>query len=437
MANQKITATRTDKRWTEGSVAPCFSWSTTTTNSTKVSDDFGRTVHHEEECPNWRHLIAQGLNATTSFRASESQLTYSPGFVQMRKICQVTQRYAYRSWSGFSTQNDLIWERPVSPSQSIDSTADNAALMYAISNARARQSAFSGSTFLAELRDVIRSIRNPVRSIRAQLDTYRSRARRAAQQAAGRRTLPTTREAFAQLERENARASRAVQRALSDTYLEFQFGWIPLATDASKAYQAGLRLKYRQPLARFSGESSNDVLFSRNTVNTPFQGFNIADTQETVKRSGVRYYGAVKCEVDSPLVSTFEEFGLVTKDFVPAVWEAIPYSFLIDYFSNAGEVISALSFPRSDLAWMSRVYRNVVEKRLASSTCWQTLAFPPVGSYEELEAFYPMSVEWSYKYVSRGKYGGSTVPMLQWEIPGAKNWRRYLNIAALAHLKAL
>jgi hypothetical protein len=128
-----------------------------------------------------------------------------------------------------------------------------------------------------------------------------------------------------------------------------------------------------------------------------------------------------------------EEAGLRFRDFVPALWEWIPYSFLVDYFTNIGDIIEAASFPKSDLAWCARTYRNTAVRDGSRMTCRVTSsnAYPLTG-YTRLDAFYPSSIIIRRKYVSRAAFVGSFVPSFQIEIPGSRGFKKYLNIGALA-----
>jgi hypothetical protein len=142
---------------------------------------------------------------------------------------------------------------------------------------------------------------------------------------------------------------------------------------------------------------------------------------------------------DPPLGQATEEMGVRARDFLPAVWEAIPYSFLIDYFTNIGDIIEAVSFPLTGIAWGSITFRNhsirSVE-RVAVDPDALGVVFPQDGS-NKVFSFKPFFVEWDRKYVDRAVWNGSYIPSFRFEIPGTKNWKKYFNIAALARLRTL
>lgn len=431
----------TRQRWNAGySLASCFSWpQNEVTRFVVTAGGVGDIVYTSGKLPGWRYRIAHGLNATTLFQAEYCSVEHTPGSVYLGKWCPGIGRFGHYQFDGDLFQGDSkVWDRPPAASTVIDPKIRDEALQRAIRDARGKQSHFRGGNFLAEIADTLRGFRNPAKGFRDLLGVYHRNARKRVKRAVGRRAIPVSQQDFRRLERDAPDVSRAAQRALSDTWLEHNFGWAPLLSDAASAYQALRRLSAKVPLERFFGRSSGDgtptyVTGSRNLEITPMDF-----TVRTVTRSDVTYYGAVKVEVDSPTGSAIEEMGVRARDFLPAVWEAIPYSFLIDYFSNVGDVIEAVSFPRSDLAWVSQTYRNhsIRSTEQVAVRYYESPGYPSANS-NKVWYFKPPRVEWDRKYVSRSVYTGSLVPSLRLEIPGPKNWKKWLNIAALARMRTL
>lgn len=430
----------TRQRWADGPIS-CFGWPTSleVTPVVLLTDPVGDTVYTDKKMPNWRYRISRGLNATTDFAAEYCTLEYKPGHVFIGKWCPSSNRFGWYQYDGDLFQSHTsIWDRPSAPSTVIQAKTRDEALGRAISDARSKQSHFRGGNFVAELADTIRGLRNPAKGFRELLDTYHRNARKRVKRAVGRRSLPRTQADFRRLEKDAPNVGRAAQKALSDTWLEHNFGWAPLLSDAVDAYKAIRALSARTPLARFSGFSSNDdpptyVHQTRNLEVTP-----IFFTARTQLKYDVRFYGAVKVECDAPpSAQAVEEMGVQAQDFIPAVWEAIPYSFLVDYFTNVGNIIEAVSFPRSDLAWISQTYRNHSMRSTERVAIGASSTVFPAANSNKTFAFQPPRVEWDRKYVNRSVYSGSLVPRLRFEIPGSKNWRKWLNIAALARMRTL
>lgn len=428
------------QKWRDGSVSGCFVWpSNEVTEAFLNTDDEGQVVITSKKLSNWRYRVAHGINATTQFIAKDDVLTYTPGHIFLGKWCPSQNRFGYYQCDGdLFIGHTIVWQKPADAATTADAKTLDEALVRAIKDARGKQTHFRGGNFLAELRDTIRGLRNPAKGFRDLLDTYRRNARKRVKRATGRRTPPVSQEDFRRLERDAPDVARAAQRALSDTWLEHNFGWQPLLSDAVDAYKALRALSARVPLERFYGQSSRETTpsYATNTRNHDISPMRF--TVRTLSRYSVRIYGAVKVETNAPPSGqAIEEMGVRARDFLPAVWEAIPYSFLVDYFTNIGDVVEAVSFPRSDLAWVARTIRN------HSIRSTELVAVPGTsGSYPNLNSnkvfsFTAPRVEWDLKYVNRATYSGSFVPSIRFEIPGSRNWKKYFNIAALARLRTL
>jgi len=60
--------------------------------------------------------------------------------------------------------------------------------------------------------------------------------------------------------------------------------------------------------------------------------------------------------------------GFRLDEFVPALYEVTPWSWLIDYFSNVGGLLAASTVDTSDIAWISRtVSRRSLDDRSVTS----------------------------------------------------------------------
>jgi hypothetical protein len=428
-----------EHRFRTGSVAACFSWpSNTTTIGTATTSAFGEDVLVSQRQSNWKTLVSRGISATTRFVAEQRLFTYTPGYFSFRMLCKPTNNYAYHEEEGNLSQSlSTILDLPSSPSSTISQSALAQAIQGAWRDARQKQGAFKGSTFMAELRDTIRGIRNPARGMRRGIDDYHKAARRNARRANNGRSLPRSSDEFRRL---GGPRRDAISRALSDTWLEHAFGWVPLANDIGDAVIAGVRLSRRQPRVRFHGYGEEELNPNVLETNVSFGSspWSMRWTTSLLQHHSVRIYGAVRLELDSPGASAFEEYGFTPKDFAPALWEAIPYSFLVDYFSNVGDVVNALSFPKTDIAWCARTFVNASIRDSTRARIVQTGSTTETLStrWELLERT-PSTVHWSRRLVDRIEYNDLPLPQLRFEIPGSKDWKKWLNIGALAKLRGV
>jgi hypothetical protein len=428
-------------RFRDAPAVACYSWPLNEVSDVSLTTSgIGEVINFETKMPNWRHRIARGLNATTVFDAEEISLTYSPGSLFHGKWCAGSvNRFVYYSYYGdLAIGHPNVWTRPAAAPSSVDNQTHDEALSRFLRDARSKQNHFRGGNFIAELGDTIRGFRNPVKGFRDLLDTYHRNARRRVKRAVGRRPIPVSQQDFRRLERDAPDVGRAAQRALSDSWLEANFGWSPLLSDAVDAYHGLRALAARVPLSRCYGTSDRDDPPTYTSTDRNHSGPTITWVTRTQTKYDVTFYGAVKVEVNSPTGAAVEEMGVRARDFLPAVWEAIPYSFLIDYFANVGDIIEAVSFPRSDLAWVSRTFRNTVNRSTEQCTIEEISSPPyPASLSWKVFDFQPSRVEWNRKYINRTPYSDSLVPSLRFEIPGSKNWRKWCNVAALARLRTL
>jgi len=123
-----------------------------------------------------------------------------------------------------------------------------------------------------------------------------------------------------------------------------------------------------------------------------------------------------------------ENFGLNVSNWVPTIWNLIPFSFVADYFSNIGDVVDALSFPSSDLAWFKQNQKvSQIDKVISNG-----YSAPVSSGYDTWEVTVdPGSQEVAVESFSRSAYFGALVPFLQLEIPGVSS-KKWLNLSALA-----
>lgn len=76
-------------------------------------------------------------------------------------------------------------------------------------------------------------------------------------------------------------------------------------------------------------------------------------------------FGAVKIADNELLTHQINrQFGFTLSDIAPTAWELIPWSFLIDYFTNVGSIIDAASFPKADIAWSAYCIKRSNERKI-------------------------------------------------------------------------
>jgi hypothetical protein len=73
----------------------------------------------------------------------------------------------------------------------------------------------------------------------------------------------------------------------------------------------------------------------------------------------VRFKGHLLAQPEMTPWDNFALFGFTPSEFVPTAWELLPYSFLVDYFTNIGDILSSSVTSTARLAWSNRTIRSL------------------------------------------------------------------------------
>lgn len=297
--------------------------------------------------------------------------------------------------------------------------ANNDALTRFVNKARQAQSSFMGGVFVGEIREAVRMFRPASSGLLQGMLTYLRSTKKVA------RRFKTGKKGS----KRSVAAERT--RALSDMWLEYSFGWSPFINDIESASKEltrianeGVETKRVQGGGR--AVSKNRVVdYTSHTAGGITQYFDLMAEAEY----DFRYKGSVKVKsaLSSPIAGVAEKLGFTFSQFVPTIWELIPWSFCVDYFTNVGDVLSAVSFPRSDLVYVVKgtkwTNRNTLYPTRIVLTgpqnffAWQGRTSSP--GVTVLEQF----------GLDRREYLEPLIPTLEFGIPGMP--RQAFNLAAL------
>jgi hypothetical protein len=158
--------------------------------------------------------------------------------------------------------------------------------------------------------------------------------------------------------------NRGLNKALADTYLEWNFGIAPIIRDVNSALHT-FQL-YRIPVQRI-GVREVVNLSGRSDYWSPETTLTISGSRQSTVDIGCGIRGAVECNTNaSGRASVSQELQLLPRDFVPTVYELIPYTFVIDYFTNLGDIVKAVCFASADIVYCSMIHWQTDE---VSYTC--------------------------------------------------------------------
>jgi hypothetical protein len=357
---------------------------------------------HGSTLPHYRQLIRNGLNATTNMSASMKSL--DPGVTYAHVFGNTL---ANESIAGFRRREalfPLVKSFGTLSAHSVDSEAENAARTVFHKRYERVLTQFQGGVFLGELREALHMIRNPAMSLRKGLSDYLSALKK------GRRGSPARRTSF-----------------IRKTWLEYSFGWAPFLNDLDNARHYLERRQdylYRE-LVRVSGEGGRSALIN-DTLSSEGDGiFAISWRLKTMRTTEVQYKAAVRSDPSSKRLITQSSLGLSPRSFVPTLWELLPWSFCIDYFTNIGDVLTAWSNQLASPAWVSRVERKFTE---VSPYNFQSLNDSSLKHVYDNYAV-PAGGKSVTKTVVRSRDSEVPVPMFQYELPGFGT--KFINLIAL------
>lgn len=327
-----------------------------------------------EKNPSWRDQVRRGIDATTVMSGTLQGVKAKRCAVSVITADVSGSPLNYREfrWDGYPF---LFIPAFTDPSNSVLSEARNQALRKFLSRANAIRTSVEGGQLLGEWKETVRAITNPLGALRQftlrHVVNAKKRLRRIQNSHGGR-----TRRRPGSKGREPR--SAAFGRAMSDTYLEFVFGWIPLVKDVNAAV-VGLLDRYDQPdrvMIKGKGvvgynESNTELnLFTDNFISA-------VQNRLTVSSVDYRFRASIKTGAVNGVRSVSRTLGLLPERFLPTVWELIPYTFVIDYFVNIGDIIESYAFQRSGIEWGTRTIRIKTESTYSDVNCRINQNAPP------------------------------------------------------------
>ncbi|DAD50042.1 maturation protein [ssRNA phage Zoerhiza.4_15] len=361
--------------------------------------------------PNWRAQVRAGRNATTPFFASIFDLHPIPvsAFIitnDKAKNGGVPQFY-YINQRRFGPTPD-------NPAGYNTSNLDRLARQSFVSQYRNARTAFQTGVFFGELLETVRTIKSPAKALRDSLNDYVTDVRHG-------------------LKRRNRGKPR--NKFIQESWLEYAYGVAPLVSDVKSACKLATLDPSRafQVIHSESGTDwKSDFARASNTPTVIGGPMNWTEVVWLENTASIRYGGAARAENSPPGFP--EQLGLSWSNVLPTVWELIPYSFLVDYFSNVGKVVDGISTGRIFLAWGYRTLR-CVSKGMVDTFI----------NTERVTANYASS-NWSgyatgkgesatYKSIQRSSINSVDVGLsdLTFKLPGSGT--QWLNIGALASLR--
>jgi hypothetical protein len=218
-------------------------------------------------------------------------------------------------------------------------------------------------------------------------------------------------------------------RAKSDYWLEAVYGWSPLLNDVKNGAEAFAQYVEEDGIIGdrstiSSGRGSRDQFEATGItglINLPFAQFKAYVTKTITFENK---FGASSSPVmaNQGVVNYVRDrLGLQWQDVLPGVWELVPYSFVVDYFTNVGDVVEAATTNTSSLSRGWSVQTIEVTYHVIVLNCTSIPGWNRSGHGSKPQII--KSFQWS-----RGGWTPGEVPRLSVQTP---SMAQTLNLAAL------
>lgn len=367
------------------------------------------TVSYGPNYPNYQQRIAAGQSATTTMEGTKRSWSHASarGSVELNQSSpywNTSMRCVARRTSIGHNLNASMFPKA---NLVLNGAANDTAASQLLQSLISAQTSWRGSNFVAELRETVAFLRRPLESVH-------------------RNTWQLIRKTTS-MKRLFRRDPKEYGRLLGNAWLSWSFGVKPAISDIAELCAAinemrnNLSSRDTLPIEGVGTYAEDNPYW----LNRPGGvGFEFCENDEyRSKEHMIRYYGAVRATPPG-FQAIMENFGFTPEDILPAVWEMIPWSFLLDYFVNINEQIEALRWMSADVAWLNRLVRNTVKHRWTS---WR----PRTAAFPDYVISCRGGAAWNATtFVSRTAVTAPPVPGWSFKIPGSLE--KWINISALA-----
>lgn len=384
-----------------------YSWTDTRTGST---------------LPGWRQRIARVQDATTTLTGSKKHLLKRYGYIGISYRDNTNGEVSKTFWG------DIAYSDPPSTTSISTTIATDKAKTKFVKKALEVQQSLAGTSVLAELTETLHMIRHPFEGIKRFNVDHAWRVKNLLAKDRRLRRVPSKR-----------LLAKGVGDIIAGSWLQKQFGIDPLLSDVDDAAKALAKSRYEIAKEHTVISARGvDESYSLSGVNThpgaPSYVYSRWRTA-TVKKAEVIFRAAIQRQTNADHLPDYQEvFGLRARDILPGVWEGIPWSWLIDYTSNVGDIINAYSLQRTDMAWCNQTVRKEAKTKAEwFNDLEQTkrdVAALSGGVFYGSESYAPR-FEWTTMDIVRQSYAGTFVPTLVFDIAGI-NTNKLLNLSAVA-----
>lgn len=253
------------------------------------------------------------------------------------------------------------------------------------------------------------------------------------------------------LERKRLKGSTSFKRIkwheiAANTWLEYSFGLAPIIADTRSIAEAIGRWQYEMEnnktppflslpriRARASVESGIQTVTTGNTVG--YIDLNHNTFRKVKTEFGCNYVVALMPSYHADFGSNdrlLQLLGFDHANWVPALWEGVPWSWLVDYFLNIQAILEAGATSTVDVQWVNHTERKVTTTTVVNSPDWgRTAANVNLTSYNFVSGIGTMA-RWEAKRTNLQRFKDLNklgVPSLYVKHPFG-NFKKTLNLVA-------
>lgn len=436
MAKQKLITHRVSAAWRGDYTDTSFNGVSSTVSpgsltAQRVGGVWNNVINLGENLFDWKGTLLRGENATTTLDGTVTRwITSEEGIGSSDWIfvpdSNPTGRYERRNVAFGGIYVPLSSLNPPLAVPTSSYSAEQLALARFNSKVAEVNRQFQGGVFFAELGKTLHGIAHPAEALFKGINTYFSEATKL------RRKIIRDRATYLSSSRSRRKTiSKTVTKAVTGLWLEKSFHWLPLMYDIQGAVSAFAALLDDTP-SRFVKVSATVEATKTLTSGENSWGQGITFPYSETNRTGasVRMYGRVRVGVRDAVLPDLKALGFDIRSFVPTLWELVPYSWAVDYFTNIGDMIYGASYGGVDVEWSARGIKRFSQYGCTMSVSTRLMT-PPAGWHNTVAyaVMKPSVIAIEKAAISRATYIGNYIPSFDVKVPGVGSLK-WLNFGA-------
>lgn len=227
-------------------------------------------------------------------------------------------------------------------------------------------------------------------------------------------------------------------KEIREGYLQFALGIRPLVKDVKDLAETLARWQFDTRHTRIRGYGSDSQqLFTRMTFDGGPGGaysFNGVETKTRYETVEVIYRGGLLADTTSPAAGSahrlYQLMGAYDlENWIPTIWNLLPWSFVVDYVTNVADVVTAMVTDTSNVRWVMKTVRREVCEEVSIAVPYRRTF---IGMLDHGELYGGKRPSYSTETGSLGGYNqktrvivrtpqsGITLPTLTFNLPQDK-----------------